>query len=172
MGGQIQVIFGPMFSGKTTELLRRVKRYELARFKCIVVKYDKDIRYEGVSTHDNQSHDALSTNILSDVRSNLLLYEVIGIDEGQFFVDIVDIAEEMAMLGKIVIIAGLDGDYRRKPFGSMINLVPLAESVVKLTAVCLKCYGEDSFSKRNCVNTQLEIIGGSEQYTPVCRDCL
>ena len=81
----------------------------------------------------------------------------------------------LCLLGKIVIVAGLDGDYRRKPFGSMINLVPLAENVVKLTAVCLNCYGEGSFSKRNCVNTQLEIIGGAggaERYMAVCRDCL
>ena len=172
MKGEIQVIFGLMFSGKTTELLRRVKRYELAKYKCIVIKYDNDKRYDGVSTHDNRCHDALSTNILTDVRSKLLLYEVLGIDEGQFFVDIVDIAEEMAMLGKIVIVAGLDGDYRRRPFGSMINLINLAENVVKLTAVCLNCYGEGSFSKRICVNTQLEIIGGSERYMAVCRDCL
>jgi len=171
--GQIQVIFGPMFSGKTTELLRRIKRYQVAKYHCAVIKYENDKRYdkEDVSTHDRQTAKALSCATLANIKSKVLSYEVIGVDEGQFFPDIVQFCEDMAKLRKTVIVAALDGDYQRKPFGNIIGLVPLAESVVKLSAVCMCCYGEGSFTKRICNDTQIEVIGGADKYMAACRDC-
>lgn len=171
--GQIQVIFGPMFSGKTTELIRRLRRYQIANYKCLIIKYANDVRYdtEAVSTHDSQTLAAVSATILSDLEKEALNYSIIGIDEGQFFPDTVSFAENMANKGKVVIIAALDGTFQRKSFGDILQLVPLAESVIKLTAVCMICFEEASFTKRIGNETKLEVIGGTDKYMAVCRHC-
>ncbi|KAK2714870.1 hypothetical protein QYM36_009162 [Artemia franciscana] len=164
-----------MFSGKTTELIRRMKRYQVANHKCLIVKYARDTRYEAtenLSTHDRQTLAATScSTVLSDLVDTALNYSVIGIDEGQFFPDTVSFCEQMANAGKTVIVAALDGTYQRQGFGDILNLVPLAESVVKLNAVCMHCYGEASFTKRKGAQTELEVIGGSDIYMAVCRSC-
>ncbi|GFR78351.1 thymidine kinase [Elysia marginata] len=141
--GQIQVIFGPMFSGKTTELMRRMKRYQIANYQCLVVKYAKDVRYHvsGIATHDRQVLAAVSTENLTDLYSEALKHDVIGIDEGQF------------------------------GFGDILNLVPIAENVVKLNAVCMKCFGDGSFTKRKGSEKKVEVIGGTEMYLATCRGC-
>ncbi|XP_064643080.1 thymidine kinase, cytosolic-like [Lineus longissimus] len=171
--GQIQIIFGPMFSGKSTELIRRMKRYQIAKYECLVIKYAKDTRYDqdGVATHDKQVLKAVGANELSEIKEEARKAEVIGIDEGQFFPDIVLFCEKMADRGKIVIVAALDGTYQRKGFGQILNLVPLAESIVKLTAVCMICFKEASFTKRTSVEEEVEVIGGEDKYLAVCRDC-
>nr|CAH0111083.1 unnamed protein product [Daphnia galeata] len=174
--GQIQIIFGPMFSGKTTELIRRLKRYEVANHKCLIVKYAKDLRYEskcgqGVATHDQQSRAAVAATVLSSIAHLANSCSVIGIDEGQFFPDVVEFCEAMANAGKIVVVAALDGTYQRSGFGGFLNLVPLAENVVKLTAVCMRCYGEAAFTQRLGSETEVELIGGTEKYMAVCREC-
>ncbi|KFM81162.1 Thymidine kinase, cytosolic, partial [Stegodyphus mimosarum] len=171
--GQIQVIFGPMFSGKTTELIRRLKRYQIANHSCLIIKYANDMRYDAVNiaTHDRQTFSAVSSTSLTDLKSDAENHSVIGIDEGQFFPDIVSFAEEMANKGKIVIVAALDGTFQRKGFGEILQLVPLAESVIKLTAVCMLCYEEASFTKRIGTETELEVIGGTDKYMAVCRRC-
>ncbi len=139
-----------MFSGKSTELIRRLKRYEIARYSCLIVKYAKDVRYdhESIATHDQQTLKAMSTDKLKDLKVKLEDYDVIGIDEGQFFPDVVEFSEEMANKGKTVVIAALDGTFQRKAFTSILQLVPLAEHVMKLNAVCMNCFGEASFTKR------------------------
>ncbi|XP_072318917.1 thymidine kinase, cytosolic [Eucyclogobius newberryi] len=171
--GQIQVIFGPMFSGKSTELMRRVRRFQVAQYNCLVVKYAKDTRYSdtGMATHDKNTMDAVSANSLEDVRTFALKACVIGIDEGQFFPDTVPFAEEMANLGKIIIVAALDGTFQRKAFGNILNLVPLAESVVKLHAVCMQCYKEAAYTKRIGAEKEVEVIGGADKYQAACRKC-
>ncbi|XP_013785523.1 thymidine kinase, cytosolic-like isoform X2 [Limulus polyphemus] len=171
--GQIQIIFGPMFSGKTTELIRRLKRYEVANHSCLMIKYANDTRYsaEQVSTHDHQTLPAVQTTELGCLKDESKKYSVIGIDEGQFFSDIVEFAEEMANIGKVVIVAALDGTYQRQGFGNILFLVPLAESVIKLTAVCMNCFEEASYTKRKGSEKQVEIIGGPEKYKSVCRAC-
>ncbi|XP_048757601.2 thymidine kinase, cytosolic-like isoform X2 [Ostrea edulis] len=171
--GQIQLIFGPMFSGKTTELMRRMKRYQIANYKCLVIKYSKDDRYdkEGISTHDRQTLPAIPADVLDEVKAEAENFEVIGIDEGQFFKDVVEFCDEMAERGKTVIVAALDGTFQKKGFGNILNLVPLAESVIKLTAVCMRCNNEGSFTKRRGTETAVEVIGGTEMYLAVCRTC-
>uniref|UniRef100_F7DNI2 Thymidine kinase n=1 Tax=Ornithorhynchus anatinus TaxID=9258 RepID=F7DNI2_ORNAN len=147
--GQIQVILGPMFSGKSTELMRRVRRFQIAQYKCLVIKYAKDVRYgHSFSTHDRNTMEALPACVLRDVTQDALGVAVIGIDEGQFFPDTVEFSEAMANAGKTVIVAALDGTFQRKAFGTILNLVPLAESVVKLTAVCMECFRDASYTKR------------------------
>ncbi|KAK0400143.1 hypothetical protein QR680_003375 [Steinernema hermaphroditum] len=145
--GGIHMIVGPMFSGKSTELFRQLNRYELAGKKTVLVKYAKDNRYDSemASTHDAKKMKALKALRLSDVINTIQQYQVIGVDEGQFFDDIVTISEALANMGKTVIIAALDGDFRREPFPTIARLYSLSEKV--------------------------EVIGGVEMYEAVCRRC-
>ena len=150
----MQVIFGPMFSGKSTELIRRLQRFKIARYNCLIVKYENDKRYTdeaSIATHDKQMLQAVNATKLNDLRSKFNIiddYDVIGIDEGQFFPDVVEFSEAMANIGKTVIVAALDGTYQRKGFANILELVPLAEEVIKLTAVCMICFEDGSFTKR------------------------
>ncbi|KAG8129163.1 putative Thymidine kinase protein [Naja naja] len=155
--GQIQVIFGPMFSGKSTELMRRVRRFQIAQYKCLLIKYAKDTRYcvNGVSTHDRIQMGAVC------LKEDLQV----------LFPDVVEFCETMANAGKTVIVAALDGTFQRKAFGNILQLVPLAESVVKLNAVCMECYREASYTKRLGTEKEVEIIGGADKYHSVCRLC-
>ncbi|AOA33024.1 hypothetical protein GTPV_gp062 [Goatpox virus Pellor] len=170
--GYIHLIIGPMFSGKSTELIRIVKRYQIAQYKCCVVKYLNDIRYgNSVYTHDNNHVSAMSTTLLYDVVDKIMKFDIIGIDEGQFFKDIVPFSENMANMGKIIIIAALDSTFQRKEFNDILKLIPLSEKVTKLNAVCMECYKDAAFSKRITKEKEIELIGGKEKYKSVCRKC-
>ncbi|QQG31553.1 Thymidine kinase [Swinepox virus] len=171
--GFIHLILGPMFSGKSTELIRLVNRYQIATYNCKVIKYSKDNRYgnDAVYTHDKCYISAVSTDSLFDIKYTLDDVDIVGIDEGQFFNDIVEFCEYMANKGKIVIVAALDGTYERKPFGNILNLIPLSEKVTKLNAICMICHRDASFSKRLSDEKEIELIGGKEKYLSVCRSC-
>ena len=171
--GQIHLIFGPMFSGKTTELLRQIVRFTLAKLDCVVIKYSADTRYavDEAATHDQRMIKAIPCEKLEDVYHVVKTNDIVGIDEGQFFPDIVPFCERLANEGKIVIVAALDGTFQRKPFGSVLELVPLAESVQKLSAVCMECFNPAAFSKRIGNDQRVQVIGGAESYAAVCRRC-
>ena len=171
--GSIELIIGPMFSGKTTELIRRIRRHSLAKQKCLVIKYAADNRYsdEELSTHDLSKIPALKCRKLEEAATRAANYDVIGVDEGQFYPDLLEFCEQQANSGKVVIVSALDGTFERKRFNHVVDLIPLAESVVKLTAVCTVCGGEASFSKRITSDTRVEIVGGADIYTAVCRKC-
>lgn len=173
-GGHIELILGPMFSGKSTELLRRMNRYRAAKRSCLLVKHDKDDRYsqDHVTTHDQQASEAFSCDSLGgECQALALAHDVIGIDEGQFFKDLPEVCEALANTGKIVIVAALDGTWRRTGFGNVEQLVPLAENVVKLSAVCSVCFQDAAFSKRLTAETADEVVGGADKYVACCRDC-
>jgi len=169
--GQVQLILGPMFSGKTTELIRRLKRYQIARYECMIIKYAEDKRYDddGIATHDRQTLRAVSATHLKSLKIDD--YDVIGVDEGQFFPDLVEFCEQAAESGKIVLVAALDGTYQRKGFGNILELIPKAEHIAKLTAVCMLCFGEGAFTKRISNDKGVEVIGGADKYMAVCRAC-
>jgi thymidine kinase len=172
--GRIELIIGPMFAGKTSELLRRLRRHHYSRKQCLVVKAAKDERYSTtcVSSHDKQQMSATSCATLFEVKKEMAPYHVIGIDEGQFFPDLRAFAEWAANQGKIVIIAALDGDFKRQPFGDVCSLIPLAEKVDKLTAVCMICQSsEASFSHRLVSSRDVELVGGADKYVAACREC-
>jgi len=171
--GEIQLIIGPMFSGKSTELLRRLRRCQFAMLRCLMIKYANDDRYDSdmFSTHDGTKVKAAKCQKLEQIEAVTAEYDVIGIDEGQFFPDIVDFSENQANKGKIVIIAALDGTYLRTPFPKFLDLIPLAESVVKLNAICMNCRAEAAFTRRLGSETKLEVIGGEDKYMSVCRIC-
>lgn len=176
--GHIEVILGPMFSGKTTELMRRLRRYGWAGKRCRLIKYARDTRYssEKASTHDRQEAEAISLAELdpsNDAAFPLAAFDVFGIDEGQFFPNISFVAEKLANAGKIVVVAALNGTYQRKTFGDVHNLLPIAERLDMLNAVCMTCKRRDAaFSKRiDQSSDTLEDIGGAEKYVAVCRRC-
>lgn len=174
--GFIEVITGSMFSGKTEELLRRLRRAKIARLKVQVFKPAIDDRY---SLQHVQSHDAgkipsypvkQAEEILSLVDDNT---RIVGIDEAQFFDDsIVEICQKLAYRGAQVLVAGLDTDFRGEPFGPMPELLAIAESVTKLSAVCMVCGAPASRSQRLGSSEQSQVlVGAKEIYEARCRMC-
>eukprot|EP00644_Phytophthora_capsici_P007282 jgi/Phyca11/112706/e_gw1.22.66.1 len=171
--GNLQLIIGPMFSGKSTELIRRIHRYQHAKLECLVVKYLFDTRHseEMLSTHDKVFVEAMPVQTLAEVRPFLDECDVIGIDEGQFYPDLVEFCQEAANMGKVIVVAALDATFERKAFDSVVELIPTAEKVVKLNAICSSCGQDAAFTRRLVADTTLELIGGSEMYEPRCRQC-
>lgn len=161
-----------MFSGKTSDLLRRIDRARYAGQKTTLYKYSKDTRYGRafmVSSHDNVHRDAIPVTTFKDVE-----FEpgtVIGIDEGQFIDHLVTFAESAANAGCTVIIAALNSDFERKAFPRIEQLIPKCEDVICFHAICFDCKKEASFTKRISSNTEQEVIGGADQYKAVCRRC-
>ena len=155
-----------------------MKVFEIANHKTLLIKYNKDSRYSEkpeVSTHDKVMRKAVSCGKkLGIIPLDIALkFSVIGIDEGQFFDDLVDFAHEMANRGKTVIIAALDGDFKQDPFPQVANLFPKTESIVKLTSVCMACLREATFTRRlDDKDQRVEVIGGSDEYASCCRRCL
>lgn len=175
MPGKLTIVIGPMFAGKTTELQRRIKRDIHACLRVCIIKYGKDERYSknNLSTHD-QSHirPTFSVETLAATGDAWMDYDTIAVDEGQFFPDLVEFCTRAADAGKNVVVSALDGDFLRRPFGKVCDLIPVAEEVVKITAVCMACHERDaSFTRRTVDSTQTELIGGAESYIAVCRDC-
>ncbi|MCQ2139646.1 MAG: thymidine kinase [Bacteroidales bacterium] len=172
--GCIEVICGSMFSGKTEELIRRLKRAQFANQKIAIFKPTIDVRYseENVVSHD--LHSIRSTpirnpqemyNIPEDVK-------VVGIDEAQFFdLSIIEVVQNLANKGVRVIIAGLDTDYLGKPFGPMPGLMAIAEDVQKVHAICVKCGSLANHSHRLSTNKDLVVLGEKDVYEPLCREC-
>jgi len=181
-GGHIELICGSMFSGKTEELLRRIRRAEIARKRMQVFKPQIDHRYgvERVASHTGTAWDRVvpvrsSRELLGLVEEST---EVVAIDEIQFFdTQIAAVCEELADRGKRVIAAGLDQDFRGEPFGPMPLLLAMAESVEKLTAICVVCGGPATRTQRliNGVPARFDdpviLVGGSESYEARCRSC-
>ena len=169
-----------MFAGKSTEMLRRVRRYSLANYRVMTVKYQHDTRYDAgddsvggahISTHDTpRAMPATAVaQRLEELRPRLGGFDIIGIDEGQFFPDLAEFCDGAANEGKTVIVAALDGTFERQPFPSTAALLPLAERVTKLTAVCNVCGAAAPFTWRHGEEKRVEVIGGAELYEPVCR---
>ncbi len=173
--GWIEVIIGPMFSGKSEELIRRVTRSKIARIPVQTFKPMVDDRY---STSEVVSHSSMTVEATPVKSSDELLRAVeestvvVGIDEGQFFDDgLVGVAETLAAAGKQVIVAGLDTDYLRRPFGPMASLAGRAEYVSKMLAVCHRCGGPALYTQRTAESDELVVIGATDAYEARCRMC-
>jgi len=170
--GWIEVICGSMFSGKTEELIRRVKRAKLAKQKIKIFKPKKDLRYDKkkVISHDKNSIKSKPVSKPSKILNLSENFEVIGIDEAQFFDDsIVEVCNELANSGKRVIVAGLDMDYKGNPFGPMPNLMAIAEYVTKVHAVCSKSGKMASYTNRIVANEELILLGDTKKYQALSR---
>ena len=172
--GWIEVIAGSMFSGKTEELIRRLRRAEIARQKVEIFKPSIDIRY---STTDVVSHDenTIRSTAVDNSATILLLagnVDVVGIDEAQFFdVGLIDVCNKLSDMGVRVIVAGLDMDFRGKPFGPMPGLMASAEYVTKVHAICMRCGNLAHFSHRLTDAEKLVVLGEKGAYEPLCREC-
>ncbi len=172
--GYIEVICGSMFSGKTEELIRRLNRARIAKQRVEIFKPVIDTRY---SANDVVSHDENTIRCTPvDTASNILLLtgdvDVIGIDEAQFFdLALVEVCEKLANMGIRVIVAGLDMDYRGKPFGPMPQLMAIAEFVTKVHAICMHCGSLAQFSHRLQEDEKLVMLGEKKEYEPLCREC-
>jgi thymidine kinase len=176
--GWIEVVCGSMFSGKTEELLRRMKRAQLARQRTLLFKPRVDNRYDEVKvvSHEGLNADAIpvssAAELLSLAPAALNAPLVVGIDEAQFFDEaIVDAAESLASRGARVIAAGLDQDWRGRPFGVMPALLAVAEYVTKLHAVCTRCGGAATRSQRLVASEGQLFVGGAAEYEARCRAC-
>jgi len=172
--GWIEVICGSMFSGKTEELIRRLKRAKIAKQKVEIFKPAIDIRYDEEKVVSHDQNYIMSTPVPSS--SNILLLandiDVVGIDEAQFFdTELVNVCNQLAQSGIRVIIAGLDMDYLGKPFGPMPALLATAEYVTKVHAICMNCGDLAHVSHRTIERNKLVVIGEKESYEPLCRSC-
>ncbi len=172
--GWIEVIAGSMFSGKTEELIRRLKRAKIANQKVEIFKPEIDKRYsdEQVISHDDNT--ILSTPVSAS--GNILLLtsdvEVVGIDEAQFFDNnLAVVCNELANSGVRVIVAGLDMDFRGKPFGPIPALLATAEYVTKVHAICMRCGNLAQFSFRKDISEKTVLLGEKDVYEPLCRSC-
>ncbi|HNR18459.1 MAG TPA: thymidine kinase [Bacteroidia bacterium] len=172
--GAIEVICGSMFSGKTEELIRRLKRARIARQKVEIFKPQIDQRYHETNIVSHDSNYIPSTPILTSSQILILSndVEVIGIDEAQFFDnELPNVCEKLANMGMRVIVAGLDMDFLGKPFGPIPHLMAIADYVTKVHAVCMECGDLAHFSFRTVKDASLIVLGEKESYVPLCRSC-
>jgi thymidine kinase len=172
--GWIEVICGSMFSGKTEELIRRMKRAQFANQKLVLFKPIIDDRYhtENVVSHQGSSLKAIPVNDSKEILDLWKNEKVVAIDEAQFFdAGIIDVCNELAKKGTRVILAGLDMDYKGVPFGPMPNLLSIAEYVTKVHAICVTCGNLAQYSHRTASETGQVLVGAVEKYQPLCRAC-
>lgn len=174
LGGSIEVICGSMFSGKTEELIRRLRRAQIARLSVEIFKPKTDTRFDETAVVSHNANSILSTPV--DNSSAILLLgsdvHVVGIDEAQFFDDeLPNVCTILANRGVRVIAAGLDMDYRGKPFGPMPELMAIAESITKVHAVCVVCGNPALYSYRLVPDESTILLGEKESYEPRCRAC-
>ena len=174
LGGSIEVICGSMFSGKTEELIRRLRRAQIARLKVGIFKPRTDNRFHETDVVSHDANSIPSTPV--DTSSAILLLasdvQVVGIDEAQFFdEELPNVCNILANRGVRVIVAGLDMDFKGKPFGPMPALMAIAESVTKVHAVCVKCGNPALYSFRTVPDAGTILLGEKESYEPRCRVC-
>ncbi len=172
--GWIEVICGSMFSGKTEELIRRLKRAKIAKQKVEIFKPMVDKRYHELNIVSHDANQIHSTPIPAS--TNLLLFsnevDVIGIDEAQFFdSELPNVCEQLANSGTRIIAAGLDMDFMGKPFGTMPQLLAIADYITKVHAICMNCGDLASHSFRTTKDEALILLGERDSYIPLCRSC-
>lgn len=172
--GRIEVVCGSMFSGKTEELLRRLKRAQFAKQRIVIVKPRIDNRYSDINvvSHDRRSLIATPVDTTADILKHAAACDVVGIDEAQFFDDqLADVCNTLANRGIRVIVAGLDMDFRGLPFGPMPALLAIADEVTKVHAICVKC-GALAYASHRLVNYDQQVmLGEKTEYEPLCRHC-
>ena len=173
----LELILGPMFSGKTSQILDIYKKCTFCNIPVAVINHSSDTRYDIhtiLSTHDQQKIPCFSFTVLAEIfnHSTIIQQQVILINEGQFFEDLVPVVKTLLQMVKKIYIAGLDGDFERKKFGSILDLIPLCDKVTKLHSLCSQCKNGTPgiFSMRLTKETQQTLVG-SDNYIPVCRNC-
>ena len=172
--GRIEVVCGSMFSGKTEELIRRMRRAQFARQKVEIFKPSIDTRYseEEVVSHDRNAIPSTPIDASAQILLLATDIDVVGIDEAQFFDEgLVDVCNELANRGVRVIVAGLDMDYKGVPFGPIPSLCAIADEVTKVHAICVRCGALAYVSHRKVSNDRRVLLGETDEYEPLCREC-
>ena len=175
--GDLELVVGPMFSGKSTELVRRLKRMQAAKKPYLSLVYSKDNRYFSedeavIGTHDQLSAPARKIPSLSDVpQADIDAVDTIVIDEGQFFASTLHYVPTWLYQGKNVIVAALNSTWQQQPFPGISQLYAIATRITHLTAICTMCGRDAPYSKKLCENGLIVEIGGAEKYTAVCGSC-
>jgi thymidine kinase len=172
--GWIEVICGSMFSGKTEELIRRLKRAKIANQKVQIFKPRKDVRYdeEAVVSHDENSIPSISIENSEEIYHHIVDHTVIGIDEAQFFDNkLTEVCQKIAVRGTRVIVAGLDMDFKGNPFGPIPNLLAVSEYITKVHAICPHCGTLATHSYRLSQEKDTIVLGEKDKYEPRCRIC-
>ncbi len=172
--GYLEVICGSMFSGKTEELIRRVKRAEISGKNIMIFKPKIDVRYdeEKIVSHNNNSIPSIPVTSSKNIFLLSEKAQIIAIDEAQFFDnELPHVCRQLAQQGKRVIVAGLDMDYTGKPFGPIPNLMATADHVTKVHAICVSCGNPALYSHRKTKNNSLVQLGEKQEYEPLCRAC-
>lgn len=170
---KLELIIGPMFSGKSSELIRRIKLLKIINKRCLVIKPKIDNRYneDKITTHNFETADCINLNLLSDCK-NINDYDYIIIDEGQFFNDLREtIIRWLDEYNVNIIISALDGDFEKNPIGQILSLIPHSEKCIKINSLCNMCNDgtEGCFSFRKSSDKNKILVGGVESYIPVCR---
>lgn len=187
----LELIVGPMYAGKTSKIVDIYKQCQFCNIPVAVINHSLDTRYDNnlLSTHDKIMIPCIKTNKLKEIynykKSNYIQdcenfslkvkideADVILINEGQFFEDLYECVEHMLKNGKKVFVAGLDGDFERKKFGSMLELIPLCDKITKITSLCGICKnGTPAIFSKRITNEKMQTLIGSDNYIPVCRNC-
>ena len=171
--GFITLFIGPMFAGKTQALIEALKRNQLRGKRTLAVAHNTDDRYgtDSLTTHDGVKMSAMSVATLMENQEVFLEYDVIGIDEGQFFPDLDEFCKKYADMGKEIFVSGIHTDQDRKPFGKMTTVIALCDKVILLQAVCKRCGRDAIFTHRKSTSTALFVVGGEDLYESACRQC-
>ena len=172
--GRIEIIIGPIFSGKSTRLIEVIRKYIYKDKKTVMVKYKEDKRYSEKSevvTHDLTKYESIECKYLFESFDKLKQYDIIGIDEGQFFPDLVEICQKLVLLKKVVIVAALNADYKMEPFPNVSKLISKADKIKLLKAYCFHCHIDAYFSLRITHNNDTALIENGDAYKPACRNC-
>ncbi len=173
-GGWIEVICGSMYSGKTEELIRRLRRSQIAKQNVTILKPKIDTRFSEnhIVSHSDIKIPSIPVTSASDILSNARASDVVGIDESQFFgMELVEVCQTLANDGKRVIVAGLDQDYRGEPFEPIPELLAIAEYITKTLAICMVCGNPANKTQRITEDEERVIVGGSKIYEARCRNC-
>jgi thymidine kinase len=174
MSGRLELIIGPMFSGKSTHLIRKIRLAKIINKKVLVIKPLIDNRYieNKIVSHSFESEECCTVELLSELHNKINEYDLIIIDEGQFFKDLKDaVVEWVEKCKKEVIVGGLDGDFKRNPIGQILELIPYSDKCKKISSLCRYCNNGNSayFSHKLINNNEQVQIGGAELYTSLCR---
>ncbi|MEO7801895.1 MAG: thymidine kinase [Ginsengibacter sp.] len=172
--GWIEVICGSMFSGKTEELIRRLRRVKIANLKVEIFKPAIDTRYDELKivSHDENKIQSTPVKHSAEILDLVKDVDVVGIDEAQFFDEsIIAVCQQLALNGVRVIVAGLDMDFKGKPFGKMPDLLAIADYITKLHAICVKCGNIANISYRKTLSRDQVVLGEMDVYEPRCRNC-
>lgn len=169
--GQLYLILGPMFSGKTSRLIEKIRKYNFNSKNIVIVKFRKDFNTKDneLITHDNVKYKCLCCSCLIEKLEDLKKYDVVGIDDGHLFKDLPDIAEYLAATGKIVIVSALNADYKMEPFDNISKIIPKVDKIKLLKAFCFYCHKDATCSLK--INDSTDKNENENSYKPLCRNC-